>query len=98
MLKRYSSIISYENCKRLLTDETAENGLQGRGVYSALLDVLDHGPQYRGLKKLVGGRFCSAGRVIKQLEVENGRPDPTIADCFAQTAGIWVNAMTERPP
>ncbi|KAK4508529.1 hypothetical protein PRZ48_002268 [Zasmidium cellare] len=93
-----TSMISYEHCKRLIMDENAEDVLQGRGVYSAFLDVLEYGQQYRGLKKLVGGQHRSAGRVVKHLDVEDGLPDPTIADCFAQTAGIWVNAMTDRPP
>lgn len=94
---QYERLSTHKRCLALLESTTAEDVIQGRNIYKAFGPVVDYGPEYQGLKKLVGDTAASAGRVVKKY---NGLTwfDAHLADCFAQVGGIWVNCMTDHDP
>ena len=94
---RYERLVSHQRCQRLLNSAAADDIIQGRNIYRAFADVVDYGEMYRGVQKLAGKDYESAGRVVKQYNNETWL-DAVLGDCFSQVGGIWVNCMTDRSP
>lgn len=94
---RYERLRLHQRCLDVLNDSTSDEVIQGRNVYRAFSDVVDYGPQYHGLQKLVGRQDESAGKISKTYDPRTWL-DPLLSDTFCQVAGIFVNCMTDRVP
>lgn len=94
---RYERLVGHQRCSRLLNSSDADDIIQGRNIYKTFAEIVDYGQMYRGLQKLVGKDYESAGRVVKKPSGETWL-DTHLSDCFCQVGGIWVNCMTDREP
>ncbi|KAF6825536.1 Iterative polyketide synthase CazM 11 [Colletotrichum musicola] len=91
---RLGRLVPHNRCKGLLESDEVDDCIQGRAVYAAFAHVVDYGAEYRGLKRLVGRRGESAGRVVKRHAGKTWI-DTHLSDCFSQVGGVWVNCMTD---
>ena len=93
--ERLERLAGRKRCVRLLESKDADDVLQGRNIYRAFAEVIDYKEVYRNVTKIVGRDNESAGHVVK---THNGETwlDTTLADCFCQVAGIFVNIMTDK--
>ncbi|KAI5241808.1 polyketide synthase [Aureobasidium subglaciale] len=94
---RYERLRMHERCLSILNDSNSDEVIQGRNIYRAFSDVVDYGPQFRGLQKLVGRQDESAGRISQAYDARTWL-DPLLSDVFCQVAGIFVNCMSDRGP
>jgi acyl transferase domain-containing protein/acyl carrier protein/NAD(P)-dependent dehydrogenase (short-subunit alcohol dehydrogenase family)/SAM-dependent methyltransferase len=94
---RYERLRMHERCLSILNDSDSDEVIQGRNIYRAFADVVDYGPQFRGLQKLVGRHDESAGRISQAYDATTWL-DPLLSDVFCQVAGIFVNCMSDRGP
>ncbi|KAF3766625.1 hypothetical protein M406DRAFT_38109 [Cryphonectria parasitica EP155] len=97
-LGRLERLVSHQRCLELLQRQNADNILQGQAIYRLFSDVVDYGPAFRGLQKLVGHGHEVAGRVVRQQSSEPWALDPFQADCFSQVGGIWINCFANDNP
>ncbi|KAF3483339.1 polyketide synthase [Arthroderma uncinatum] len=91
---RYERLSGHERCLLLLNGDECDDVIQGRNIYKVFAEVVDYGPIYRGVQKLVGKGNESAGRVVKKYTGTTWLDTP-LADSFCQCAGIFVNCMTD---
>ncbi|KAL4869560.1 hypothetical protein BDV12DRAFT_196187 [Aspergillus spectabilis] len=92
---RYARLVSHARCLELLADPDVDDILQGRNVYRSFAEIVDYSEPYRGVQKLVGKGYESAGRVVKSYSGESWA-DAFLCDSFSQCGGFWVNCMTDR--
>lgn len=96
---RFERLVSHTACADVLHDTAgvADDILQGRNVYRAFSEVVNYGPYYQGVKRVVGrGNEC-AGMVQLHHSAETWLNVP-LSDSYSQVAGLWVNCMTDRNP
>lgn len=101
---QYEQIATHKQCLSMLEndDEGVDSGLQGRSIYSCLVDVVDYGEIYRRVRRVVGRGNESAGIVVLGAQAKSEDKegswleDVPVLDAFSQVAGIWVNCMTDR--
>ncbi|KAK3376218.1 hypothetical protein B0T24DRAFT_699496 [Lasiosphaeria ovina] len=98
--KRYERLTGHHaHCAAVLDGSGADDIIHGaRNIYRAFAEVVDYPSPYRGVQRLVGRGFESAGRVVKKSAASAGWLDTHLADSFSQVAGIWVNCMTDADP
>ncbi|KAK0713573.1 hypothetical protein B0T26DRAFT_742197 [Lasiosphaeria miniovina] len=98
--KRYERLTGHHaHCAAVLDGSGADDMIHGaRNIYRAFAEVVDYPSPYRGVQRLVGRGFESAGRVVKRAAPGGGWLDTHLADSFSQVAGIWVNCMTDADP
>lgn len=96
-------LVRRERCASLLDGSDVDDEvIQGRRhIYRVFEHVVKYGPMFQGLLKIVARKGQeSAGRVVRvemQSRLKNRSwLDCTLADCFLQVAGIFVNAMTNK--
>ncbi|KAG2419399.1 hypothetical protein HFD88_004195 [Aspergillus terreus] len=99
-LERYQHLIGQARCQALLYSPNADEVLTGTKIYRRFSDIVEYGPMYRGLQKLVGKDHESAGRVVHAPPppgtTSTSWLDTGLADSFCQVAGIFINVMTNE--
>ena len=93
---RYERLFAWQGCKSLLSDTDPDEVITGNKIYYRFEDIVKYGDIYRGLQKLVGKDYTSAGRISKKYQRKTWL-DAGLADVFCQVAGVFVNTMTDRP-
>ncbi|KFA73892.1 hypothetical protein S40288_00920 [Stachybotrys chartarum IBT 40288] len=94
---RYQRVTGKEECERIINCTDPDEAIQGRNVYRAFSDIVEYGPMYRGVQKIIAKDSKSAGTVNKIYNDSKTWLDSGLADCFCQVAGIFVNNMTDVP-
>lgn len=95
---RYERLVTHQRCVDLLYgNDSNDDIVQGSTIYRMFDEVVQYGPRFQGLNRLVGRGSTneSAGRVTKKYE-DRSWLDPDLSDCFSQVGGIWVNCMTGK--
>lgn len=93
---RHERLIRHQRCLNLLNSKDTDDVIQGRNIYKSYAEVIDCGPRFRGLQKIVGRDDESAG-VVAVSPQSNRWFDAGLADVICQVASIFANSMTERP-
>lgn len=93
---QYERMTSSAHCLEVLNGPDADDIVQGRQIYKMFSEIVDYGPSYQGLQKLVGRYDESAGLVVKAYNPTTWL-DAHLSDAFCQVGGMWVNCMTDRP-
>ncbi|KAL3426664.1 Iterative polyketide synthase CazM 11 [Phlyctema vagabunda] len=94
---RYERLVKHQRCLDILNSSDADDIIQGRNIYKTFSEIVDYGPEFRGLTKLVGKGKESAGHVVMKYNSDTWL-DAHLSDSFCQVGGIWVNCMTDRAP
>lgn len=100
-LIRYERLFSHARALGLLqnTTSTPADDILGSGIiYRVFSDIVDYGPEFRGLQKMACRGNETAGHVVR---LKNRNPtssvgpcfDPHLADTFCQLGGLWANCM-----
>jgi malonyl CoA-acyl carrier protein transacylase/acyl carrier protein len=94
---RFERLVSHNACVDLLHDTAglADDILQGRNIYRAFSEVVDYGPYYQGVRRVVGRNNACAGVVQLHHSPETWLDVP-LSDSCSQVAGLWLNCMTDR--
>ncbi|KAI2642650.1 BcPKS17, polyketide synthase [Xylaria nigripes] len=92
---RYERLIRRSRCLNLLDSWDADEIMQGKSLYRAFSSVVEYGDMFCGVQKIVGKADESAGR-IKATYSKDLWFDFTLADCFCQVAGIYVNTIGKK--
>lgn len=67
---RLERLVTHERCLRAMeSSDDAEEVIQGHIIYKIVSDIINYGPKFRGLRKLVGRPKESAGKVIQKRYV-----------------------------
>ncbi|CAG8961605.1 hypothetical protein HYFRA_00006141 [Hymenoscyphus fraxineus] len=93
----FERLVGHQHCVEILNSVDAEHIIQRRSIYSTFGSVVDYAEPYRGVRRIVGKTYESAGRVLKKHAGKTWL-DAHLADCFSQVGGIWVNCMTDCKP
>ncbi|KAK7958256.1 polyketide synthase [Apiospora saccharicola] len=98
----YERLVSHGRSLDLL-DHTvsSDDVIQGRGIYRTFSPVVDYGPAFQGLQRLVSRGNHSAGRVVSVPGPSTTKTtwlDAHLSDSFCQVGGIWVNCMNDCDP
>lgn len=95
---RYERLVTHQRCVDLLYgNDPNDDIVQGSRIYRIFDDIVQYGPRFQGLNRLVGRSSTneSAGRVTKKYQ-DRTWLDADLSDCFSQVGGIWVNCMTGK--
>lgn len=91
---RFERLVGHARCRKLLDDNGAPHIMQGPLIYKTFADVVDYTKMYQGMKKLVGFRNESAGRIMKPDAKD--WLDILLSDSFCHVIGVFVNHMSDR--
>ncbi|KAI1385804.1 putative polyketide synthase [Hypoxylon trugodes] len=94
---RYERLVNHQRCRQVLDCDDSDDVIQGRAIYRIFADVVDYGPAFTMLQKIVGRGNESAGRVVKKHSGETWL-DAHLGDCFSQVGGMWVNCIANETP
>ncbi|CAG7918759.1 unnamed protein product [Penicillium olsonii] len=95
---RYERLVTHQRCVELLYgNDPGDDVVQGSNIYRLFDEVIEYGPRFQGLNRLVGRKSTnqSAGRVTRRYAASTWL-DAELSDCFSQVGGIWVNCMTGK--
>lgn len=91
---RLERLVTHDRCIRALEyNDDADEVIQGRSIYKLFSHVIEYGEKFRGLQKLVGRSYESAGKVIRRRS-DVSTPDYALSETFAQVGNIWANCMS----
>ncbi|KAH9885145.1 polyketide synthase [Xylariomycetidae sp. FL2044] len=104
-LVRYERLFSHARATDLLQNNVTSSApvdemLGNRSIYRIFSEIVDYGPEFRGMQKMVCRGNETAGHVthLKHQDVSKSSEepwfDPHLADTFCQLGGLWVNCMT----
>lgn len=96
---RLDRFTSYQQCQALLQSVEVDDILLKRNIYKMFDEIVVYCDDYRGVHKIVGKDYQSAGIVAVNQELnKDAWFDAYLADSLCQIAGIFLNCMTDREP
>ncbi|KAL4815495.1 hypothetical protein BDW67DRAFT_176303 [Aspergillus spinulosporus] len=101
-LERYQHLIGQARCSALLNSPSADEVLTGTKIYRRFSDIVEYGPMYRSLRKLVGKDLESAGLVVHAppalRTTQTPWLDTGLTDSFCQCspAEVYISNRIDR--
>lgn len=98
---KYGRLFKHRRCLYLLDEsQDSDEVVQGRSIYAAYAGVVEYGPHFQSLQKVVGrGDKCAA--IVRLKGTPSSRPGPgkfdsALAEGLSQVAGIFAYSLSGR--